>query len=126
MTGPAPQRRADAADRRLQRRSRPPGRLQAGRWAKDALFAPQARAKFAELVGQGSTDAIRYLHPDERIYTFWHYWRNSFQRDAGIRIDHALLSSSLAKSLKAAGVDRTPRAWEKTSDHAPIWVELEV
>ncbi len=96
------------------------------RWAKDALFAPQARAKFAELVGQGWADAIRYLHPDERIYTFWHYWRNSFQRDAGIRIDHSLLSPSLAKSLKAAGVDRTPRAWEKTSDHAPIWVELEV
>ena len=96
------------------------------RWAKDALFAPQARAKFAELVGQGWTDAIRYLHPDERIYTFWHYWRNSFQRDAGIRIDHALFSPRLAKNLKAAGVDRTPRGWEKTSDHAPIWVELEV
>jgi exodeoxyribonuclease III len=96
------------------------------RWAKDALAAPQAKAKFAELVAQGWTDAIRHLHPEERIYTFWHYWRNSFQRDAGIRIDHALLSPTLAKSLKAAGVDRTPRAWEKTSDHAPMWVELEV
>ena len=95
------------------------------RWAKDALFSPQARAKFAELVDQGWTDAIRALHPDERIYTFWHYWRNSFQRDAGIRIDHFLLSSALAKKLKGAGVDRTPRGWEKTSDHAPTWVELE-
>jgi exodeoxyribonuclease-3 len=94
------------------------------RWAKDALFAPRAREKYRELVAQGWTDAIRHLFPDERIYTFWHYWRNSFQRDAGIRIDHALLSPSLARKLKAAGVDRTPRAWEKTSDHAPMWVEL--
>ena len=96
------------------------------RWAKDALFAPAARQKYKELVGQGWTDALRHLHPDERIYTFWHYWRNSFQRDAGIRIDHALLSPNLAKKLKAAGVDRTPRGWEKTSDHAPMWVEVEV
>jgi exodeoxyribonuclease-3 len=96
------------------------------RWAKDALYAPQAREKYRELVNQGWTDAIRHLHPDERVYTFWHYWRNSFQRDAGIRIDHALLSPSLAPRLKAAGVDRTPRAWEKTSDHAPMWVEIAV
>ena len=96
------------------------------RWAKDALFSSEAKAKFAQLIGQGWTDAIRALHPDERIYTFWHYWRNSFERDAGIRIDHALLSPTLAPKLKAAGVDRTPRGWEKTSDHAPMWVELEV
>ena len=96
------------------------------RWAKDALFSPQAREKYAALVAQGWTDALRHLHPDERIYTFWPYWRNAFQRDAGIRIDHALISPSLAKSLKKAGVDRTPRAWEKTSDHAPMWVELAV
>jgi exodeoxyribonuclease-3 len=96
------------------------------RWAKDALFAPQAKAKYRELVGQGWTDAIRRLHPKERIYTFWPYWRNSFARDAGIRIDHALISASLAKALKAAGVDRTPRGLEKTSDHAPMWVEVEV
>jgi exodeoxyribonuclease-3 len=96
------------------------------RWARDALFAPEAKRRYAELVGQGWTDAIRHLHPEERIYTFWHYWRNSFQRDAGIRIDHALLSPSLAKRLEAAGVDRNPRSWEKTSDHAPVWVELEV
>lgn len=96
------------------------------RWATDALFAPEARRKFRELVGQGWTDAIRKMHPKRRIYTFWPYWRNSFARDAGIRIDHALLTPSLAKSLKAAGVDRTPRGWEKTSDHAPLWVELEL
>ena len=96
------------------------------RWAKDALFAPAAKQKYRELVAQGWTDALRHTHPDERIYTFWHYWRNSFERDAGIRIDHALLSPNLAKKLKAAGVDRTPRGWEKTSDHAPMWVEVEV
>ena len=95
------------------------------RWAKDALFAPEAREKYAALVAQGWTDAIRHLHA-ERIYTFWHYWRNSFELDAGIRIDHALLSPDLAKKLKAAGVDRTPRGWEKTSDHAPVWVEVEL
>lgn len=96
------------------------------RWSKDALFAPEARQKYAELVAQGWTDSLRELHPDERIYTFWHYWRRSFERDAGIRIDHLLLSPALARNLKAAGVDRTPRGWEKSSDHAPPWIEVEV
>ena len=96
------------------------------RWAKDALFAPEARKRYRALVETGWTDAIRKLFPKQRIYTFWHYWRNSFERDAGIRIDHALLSPSLARNLKDAGVDKMPRGWEKTSDHAPIWVELEV
>ena len=96
------------------------------RWLKDALFAPEARAKFESLKAQGWTDAIRKLHPDERMFSFWHYWRNSFERDAGIRIDHVLLSPPVAKSLKKAEVDRTPRGWEKTSDHAPVWVELAV
>ena len=96
------------------------------RWLKDALFAPEARERYAALLGQGWTDVIRTLHPDERMFTFWHYWRNSFERDAGIRIDHALLSPALARKLEAAGVDRTPRGWEKTSDHAPVWVELKI
>jgi exodeoxyribonuclease-3 len=96
------------------------------RWARDALFSPGAREKYRDLVAQGWIDAIRKLHRDERIYTFWPYWRNSFERDAGIRIDHALLSPILAGKLKAAGVDRTPRGWGKTSDHAPMWIELEV
>src|SRR5690349_14872456 len=96
------------------------------RWAKDALFAPEAREKYRSLVAQGWTDAVRHQCPGERIYTFWHYWRNSFERDAGIRIDHALLSPNLAKKLKGAGVDREPRSWEKTSDHAPVWVELAI
>ncbi len=96
------------------------------RWAKDALYSPDARERYAALVAQGWTDALRHLHPDERIFTFWHYWRNSFERAAGIRIEHALLSPVLAKKLTDAGVDRTARGWEKTSDHAPMWIELEV
>ena len=96
------------------------------RWKKDALFAPAAKDRFAALVGQGWTDAIRHLHPNKRIYTFWPYWRQSFERDAGIRIDHALLSPAIAPRLKAAGVDRNPRGWGKTSDHAPMWIEVDV
>src|SRR5258705_792846 len=78
------------------------------RWVKDALYSPQGREKYRELVRQGLTDPNRTLHPDARIYTFWPYWRNSFGRDAGIRIAHALLSPSLDKALKAARVERTP------------------
>jgi exodeoxyribonuclease-3 len=94
------------------------------RWLEDALFDPQARATYRALVGQGWVDAIRHLHPDERIFTFWDYWRNAFARDAGIRIDHLLLNKVAAKRLEAAGVDRHVRAREKASDHAPTWVEL--
>ena len=64
------------------------------------------------------------MHSDETIYTFWHYFRNAFARNAGLRIDHFLLSPSLKKRLGAAEVDRAPRSWEKTSDHTPVWIEL--
>lgn len=94
------------------------------RWKDDALFAPEARAAFQKLLDQGWTDAIRHLHPDETIYSFWHYWRRSFERNAGIRIDHLLLNQTAAKRLKAANVDLRPGGWENTSDHAPAWVEL--
>jgi exodeoxyribonuclease-3 len=94
------------------------------RWRDDALFAPEAREAFSRLLDQGWTDALRTLHPDETIYTFWHYFRNAFARDAGLRIDHFLLSAPLAERLVAAGVDRHVRGWEKSSDHAPVWIEL--
>ena len=94
------------------------------RWLTDALFQPEPRAQYERLLAQGWTDALRKLHPGERIFTFWDYWRNSFARDAGIRIDHLLLNRVAAKRLRAAGVDRTVRAREKTSDHAPVWIEL--
>ena len=94
------------------------------RWVDDALFRPETRAAFKNLVSQGWTDAIRKLYPDETIYTFWDYFRNAYGRNAGLRIDHFLLSPKLSKRLKAAGVDREVRGWEKTSDHAPVWIEV--
>ena len=82
------------------------------------------RRAYARLLKQGCTDALRHLHPDERIYTFWKYWRNSFERDAGLRIDHILLNDKAKARLISAEVDRRPRSWDKTSDHAPVVVDL--
>jgi exodeoxyribonuclease III len=94
------------------------------RWVDDALFFPESREAYQRLLAQGWTDALRKLHPDEPIYTFWDYFRNAFARNAGIRIDHILLNRKCAPLLSAAGVDREVRGWEKTSDHAPTWVHL--
>lgn len=94
------------------------------RWVKDALFRPEVRTAFNKLAAQGWTDAIRKLYPGETIYTFWDYFRNAYGRNAGLRIDHFLLSPHFKKSLINAGVDRHVRGWEKTSDHAPVWIEL--
>lgn len=94
------------------------------RWVDDALFRPETRAAYARLLAQGWTDALRRLHPGERLYTFWDYFRNAYGRDAGLRIDHFLISPSLNEALTAAGVDRDVRGWEKSSDHAPVWIEL--
>ena len=96
------------------------------RWVDDALFRPETRAAFERLLAQGWTDALRTRHPDETIYTFWDYFRNAFGRDAGIRIDHLLLSPALAPALKDAGVDKFVRGRDKPSDHAPTWVELDL
>ncbi len=95
------------------------------RWVDDALFLPQSREAYRQLLSQGWTDALRTVYPSEKIYTYWDYFRDAFNRNAGIRIDHLLLSPSLAPGLKTAGVDRDIRALEKTSDHAPTWIELE-
>ena len=94
------------------------------RWRNDALFLPEVRDAFHALAGQGWTDAMRALYPEERIYTFWDYLRNAWGRDAGLRLDHFLLSSQITKRLVTAGVDRDVRGWEKASDHAPVWIEL--
>jgi exodeoxyribonuclease-3 len=95
------------------------------RWRDDALFRPEVRKAYAEFVKLGWKDALRHLYPGKRIYTFWKYFRNAFARDAGLRIDHLLLSPSLKNRLVAGGVAREARSWEKTSDHAPAWIELE-
>jgi exodeoxyribonuclease-3 len=94
------------------------------RWVDDALFRVEVREAFAALLEQGWTDALRALHPDETIYTFWDFFRNAYARDAGLRIDHLLLNAALRPRLTAAGVERDVRGWEKPSDHAPVWVEL--
>jgi exodeoxyribonuclease-3 len=96
------------------------------RWVDDALFRPETRAAFHQLMAQGWCDALRTMHPDQRIYTFWDYFRNAYGRDAGLRIDHLLLSPALAGVLKAADVDRDVRGRDKPSDHAPTWVELDL
>lgn len=94
------------------------------RWREDALFAPEVRVEYQRLLDQGWTDALRHLHPDEKIYTFWRYWRGAFERNAGLRIDHFLLNEVATRRLKTAEVDTRPRSWEKTSDHAPVWMDL--
>jgi exodeoxyribonuclease III len=94
------------------------------RWRDDALFRPEVRAAFVRLMEQGWLDTLRMLYPAQAIYTFWKYFRNAFVRDAGLRIDHVLLSPSLHGSLVTAGVNRDVRSWQTTSDHAPVWVEL--
>ena len=93
-------------------------------WLDNALLQPAVRQAYARLLAQGWTDAVRQLHPAQRIYTFWDYRRKRWERDAGLRIDHLLLSKPLQRRLKAAGVDKPVRGLELASDHAPVWVEL--
>jgi len=93
-------------------------------YAKDALVQPESRALFRQLLDQGWLDAIRSLHPDKPMYTFWDYMRNRWPRDAGLRIDHLLLSAEAAKRILDAGVDRDVRGKQGASDHAPAWIIL--
>lgn len=93
-------------------------------WDDDALIQPASRAAYARLIKQGWTDAIRESNGDERVYTFWHYMRKRWQRNAGLRLDHLLLDPTLAKRLLDAGVDRCVRGKEGASDHVPTWVTL--
>jgi exodeoxyribonuclease-3 len=93
-------------------------------WRHDALLQPESRDCYERLLGQGWVDAIRALHKDERVYTFWDYFRQHWPRNAGLRIDHLLLNRALAPRLRAAGVDRWVRGQEGASDHAPTWIEI--
>ena len=94
------------------------------RWVKDALFLPEVRAAFRTLTEQGWTDALRKLYPDEVIYTYFDFFRNAYARNAGMRIDHFLLSPHFDNRLVNAGVNHDVRGWEKTSDHVPVWIEV--
>lgn len=93
-------------------------------WSKDALVHPAPRKAFATLNAKGWTDALRYLYGDERVYTFWTYWRNRYERDDGLRLDHFLISKALLPKLITGGVDREVRGKEGASDHAPAWITL--
>ena len=94
-------------------------------WRKDALLQPESRACYARLLDQGWLDALRATHPDEKIFTFWDYFRKHWERNAGLRIDHLLLNAELAPRLRAAGVDDWVRGLPGASDHAPTWIELD-
>jgi len=95
-------------------------------WIHDALFQPESRARYRTLLSLGYTDAFRSLHPGEGgQFTFWDYFRQAFEHNRGIRIDHFLLSPELAKRLKSCEIDKEPRAQEKPPDHMPIIVELQ-
>ena len=93
-------------------------------WRRDALLQPESRAAWFRLLEQGWVDALRAKHPDQRIYTFWDYFRDHWKRNAGLRIDHILLNPELAPRLRKAGVDSWVRDLPKASDHAPTWVAL--
>ncbi|MER8673069.1 exodeoxyribonuclease III [Mesorhizobium sp. M0037] len=97
-----------------------------GRWVGDAVYFPESRSAYAEMLAQGWFDAVRRIHPEKGIYTYWNFsYRGGYDRSSGLRMDHLLLSSSLLDRLKNAGVDAETRAWDKPSDHAPAWIELD-
>jgi exodeoxyribonuclease-3 len=93
-------------------------------WNNDALVQPESRKAYKQLVEQGWTDALRHLHPDETVYTFWHYMRQRWERNAGLRLDHLLVSPKLSPRLVKAVVDRAMRGEPNASDHAPVWIEI--
>jgi exodeoxyribonuclease-3 len=86
---------------------------------------PKPRQAFARLLDKGWTDALRHLDGEKRTYTFWTYWRERYEKDHGLRIDHLLLSENLAARLSSAGVDRKVRGFDGASDHAPVWITLD-
>jgi exodeoxyribonuclease-3 len=96
------------------------------RWQDDALLQPEVRAAYRALLDQGWADALRTVHPDGPLWTFWAYLRNRWPNDKGLRLDHLLLTPDLAERLVDAGVDRWARGEENASDHAPVWVELDL
>ncbi len=95
------------------------------KWVNNALYRTEARKEFRQLLRQGWMDAIRRLFPEQQVFTFWNYFRNAYGRNAGLRLDHILLSPQVAPLLIEGGIDRHVRGWEKTSDHARVWIRLD-
>lgn len=96
------------------------------RWTFDAVYFPESRDAYAKLLRQGWTDALRQVHPEKGIYTYWNFaFRGGYDRSSGLRMDHLLLNPVAARMLRAGGVDVDVRGWEKPSDHAPAWIELD-
>ncbi|TGP23341.1 MULTISPECIES: exodeoxyribonuclease III [unclassified Mesorhizobium] len=95
------------------------------RWLGDAVYFPQSRQAYADMLEMGWTDAVRHLHPEKGVYTYWNFsYRGGYDRSSGLRMDHLLISPALSNRLRGAGVDVAVRGWEKPSDHAPGWIEL--
>ncbi|AZO28584.1 MULTISPECIES: exodeoxyribonuclease III [Mesorhizobium] len=95
------------------------------RWLGDAVYFPQSRQAYADMLKMGWTDAVRQIHPDKGVYTYWNFsYRGGYDRSSGLRMDHLLVSPALSNRLQSAGVDVSVRGWEKPSDHAPAWIEL--
>ena len=93
-------------------------------FATDALFQPESRAALRKIINLGLTDAFRATTPETGLYTWWGYQAGGWPKDHGVRIDHLLLNPQAADRLDGCGIDRTPRGWEKPSDHTPIWCSL--
>jgi exodeoxyribonuclease-3 len=95
-------------------------------WIEDALFKPETRESFQTLLGLGLTDALRAVTDAPGQYTFWDYQAGAWQKNNGIRIDHLLLSPQASDRLTGVGIDSYVRAWEKPSDHVPVWIDLDL
>jgi exodeoxyribonuclease-3 len=96
------------------------------RWLGDAVYFPESRQAYARVLGDGWIDAIRRIHPEKGVYTYWNFsFRGGYDRSSGLRMDHILISPSLSARLRGAGVDVDVRGWERPSDHAPAWIEIE-
>jgi exodeoxyribonuclease-3 len=117
-------RGAVPAARRLQCHPRADRRQDPDAWTGDALYQPETRAAYRALLNLGLTDVVRACLPGPGVYTFWDYQAGAWQKDHGIRIDHILASPQAADRLVGAGIDKHTRAWEKPSDHVPVWVEM--
>jgi exodeoxyribonuclease III len=95
------------------------------RWLGDAVYFPESREAYAAMLKDGWVDAVRQIHPEKGVYTYWNFsYRGGYDRSSGLRMDHLLLNPPAARRLLGAGVDVETRGWEKPSDHAPVWIDL--